>query len=155
MLTSLVWPQHINVRPSGVCSHPGDSVFKVHFFTPNFSPPGAGGCYDKKMCMCHGEHVTYHNPPLLYDLFRDPTESRPLTPDSEPRYAEILERTAKAVERHGSTLTHDPASAGAPPGADTIQMSWEKIWWRPWLQPCCGTFPFCGCKENPTHMQES
>uniref|UniRef100_A0A3Q1F3H5 Arylsulfatase H n=1 Tax=Acanthochromis polyacanthus TaxID=80966 RepID=A0A3Q1F3H5_9TELE len=113
---------------------PGDSIFKVHFFTPNFSPPGAVGCYDTKVCLCHGEHVTHHTPPLVYDLFHDPSESRPLTPDTEPRFAEILEQTAKAVERHKSTLTN------------------EQILWRPWLQPCCGTFPFCGCKEDTAQL---
>uniref|UniRef100_A0A3Q0RUE5 Arylsulfatase D n=1 Tax=Amphilophus citrinellus TaxID=61819 RepID=A0A3Q0RUE5_AMPCI len=123
---------------------PGDSVFKVHFFTPNFFPPGAGGCYDIKICLCHGEYVTYHNPPLLYDLFHDPAESHPLTPDTEPRYAEILEQTAKAMERHKSTLTNKRASADAH----------TEILWRPWLQPCCGTFPFCGCKENSTDTYE-
>uniref|UniRef100_A0A3Q1G1X7 Arylsulfatase H n=1 Tax=Acanthochromis polyacanthus TaxID=80966 RepID=A0A3Q1G1X7_9TELE len=103
---------------------PGDSIFKVHFFTPNFSPPGAVGCYDTKVCLCHGEHVTHHTPPLVYDLFHDPSESRPLTPDTEPRFAEILEQT----------------------------MTWSKILWRPWLQPCCGTFPFCGCKEDTAQL---
>uniref|UniRef100_A0A3B4URH1 Arylsulfatase D-like n=1 Tax=Seriola dumerili TaxID=41447 RepID=A0A3B4URH1_SERDU len=119
--------------------HPpgSDSIFKVHFFTPNFSPPGAGGCYDTKVCLCHGAHVTHHHPPLLYDIFHDPSESRPLTPDTEPRYAEILEQTAKAVERHQSTLTNKQVS--------------DNILWRPWLQPCCGTFPFCGCKEDTLH----
>uniref|UniRef100_A0A3Q4MYY9 Arylsulfatase H n=1 Tax=Neolamprologus brichardi TaxID=32507 RepID=A0A3Q4MYY9_NEOBR len=119
---------------------PGDSIYKVHFFTPNFFPPGAGGCYDTKICLCHGEHVTHHDPPLLYNLFHDPSESRPLTPDTEPRYAEILEQTAKAVERHKTEQ-----------GVE-LQLTWDKILWRPWLQPCCGTFPFCGCKENTTHM---
>ncbi|XP_024142000.1 arylsulfatase D [Oryzias melastigma] len=136
--------------------HPlgSDSVFKVHFFTPNFSPPGAGGCYDTKVCLCHGDHVTHHNPPLLFDLFHDPSESRPLTPDTEPRYAEVLERTAKAVMRHRSTLPPKMTSAGGASQASTDvhgvqnQMTWEKILWRPWLQPCCGTFPFCGCKED-------
>ncbi|RVE64419.1 hypothetical protein OJAV_G00125640 [Oryzias javanicus] len=136
--------------------HPpgSDSVFKVHFFTPNFSPPGAGGCYDTKVCLCHGDHVTHHNPPLLFDLFHDPSESRPLTPDTEPRYAEVLERTAKAVMRHQSTLPQKVTSAdGASQASADVhgvqnQMTWEKILWRPWLQPCCGTFPFCGCKEN-------
>uniref|UniRef100_A0A3B4X0G4 Arylsulfatase D n=1 Tax=Seriola lalandi dorsalis TaxID=1841481 RepID=A0A3B4X0G4_SERLL len=120
--------------------HPpgSDSIFKVHFFTPNFSPPGAGGCYDTKVCLCHGAHVTHHHPPLLYDIFHDPSESRPLTPDTEPRYAEILEQTAKAVEWHQSTLTNKQVS--------------DDILWRPWLQPCCGTFPFCGCKEDTLHV---
>ncbi|CAK6978208.1 arylsulfatase D [Scomber scombrus] len=132
--------------------HPpgSDSIFKIHFFTPNFSPPGAGGCYDTKVCLCHGEHVTHHNPPLLYDLFHDPSESRPLTPDTEPRYAEILEKTAKAVERHQNTLK-DLDSHTNTHGTSS-QMTWEKILWRPWLQPCCGTFPFCGCKEGATNI---
>uniref|UniRef100_A0A3Q1F7T0 Arylsulfatase H n=1 Tax=Acanthochromis polyacanthus TaxID=80966 RepID=A0A3Q1F7T0_9TELE len=113
--------------------HPpgSDSIFKVHFFTPNFSPPGAVGCYDTKVCLCHGEHVTHHTPPLVYDLFHDPSESRPLTPDTEPRFAEILDTAAQGVES---------------------QMTWSKILWRPWLQPCCGTFPFCGCKEDTAQL---
>ncbi|XP_029968370.1 arylsulfatase H [Salarias fasciatus] len=134
--------------------HPpgSDSIFKIHFFTPNFSPPGAVGCYDTHVCMCHGEHVTHHNPPLLYDLSRDPSESRPLSPETEPRYAEILEQTATAVARHESTLTSGQTSDEARPHAVQVQMTWEKILWRPWLQPCCGTFPFCRCKENMTHV---
>lgn len=135
-----------------LCFHPGDSIFKAHFFTPNFSPPGAGGCYDTKVCMCHGEHVTHHDPPLLYDLFHDPSESRPLTADTEPRYAEILEQTAKAVERHRDTLTDIQTSGDTNTDAASVQnqLTWEKILWRPWLQPCCGTFPLCSCKEDTT-----
>lgn len=136
------------VRALFVPIHPGDSIFKIHFFTPNFFPPGAGGCYDTKVCLCHGEHVTHHNPPLLYDLFHDPSESHPLTSDNEPRYAEILEETAKAVERHQNTFLDSHTNTHAT----STQMTWEKILWRPWLQPCCGTFPFCGCKESTTHI---
>lgn len=158
-LTEYIFCIHVLVHIlAGVCLHPGNSVFKVHFFTPNFSPPGAGGCYDTKVCLCHGEHVTYHNPPLLYDLFRDPSESRPLNPDTEPRYAEILEQTAKAVEKHQSTFTNKQASDDSHSHTSTdthsiqSQMTWEKILWRPWLQPCCGTFPFCYCKEDMMHI---
>ncbi|XP_054644169.1 arylsulfatase D isoform X1 [Dunckerocampus dactyliophorus] len=115
------------------------SIFKLHFFTPNFSPPGAIGCYDTNLCQCHGDGVTHHDPPLLYDLFHDPSESRPLSPDTEPRYAEVLHQTAKAIEKHQRSKQDVPN-----------QMTWEKILWRPWLQPCCGTFPFCGCKEDTT-----
>lgn len=119
-------------RPSS-----GDSIYKVHFFTPNFYPPGSGGCYDTVVCMCHGKHITHHEPPLLYDLLHDPSESRPLSPDTEPRYAEILKRSAEAVKKH------QQESVGVE-----NQLTWEKILWKPWLQPCCGTFPFCGCKEK-------
>ncbi|KAI4882906.1 hypothetical protein NFI96_019292, partial [Prochilodus magdalenae] len=119
--------------------HPpgSDSVFKVHFFTPNFSPPGAGGCYDTSVCLCHGEFVTYHDPPLMFDLSRDPSESIPLTSVTEPRHGEVLLRVRQAVEEHQKTLS-------------TVekQLSWSNILWKPWLQPCCGTFPFCSCSES-------
>ncbi|XP_061698588.1 arylsulfatase D isoform X2 [Syngnathoides biaculeatus] len=120
--------------------HPADSdsIFKVHFSTPNFSPPGAVGCHDTQICLCHGEHVTHHDPPLLYDLFRDPSESRPLDPGEEPRHAEVLREVAEAADEHRRSLA----------GKQPEQLTWEKILWRPWLQPCCGTFPFCGCKEE-------
>ncbi|KAL0963666.1 hypothetical protein UPYG_G00309310 [Umbra pygmaea] len=140
--------------------HPpgSDSIYKVHYFTPNFSPPGAGGCYDTKVCLCHGDHVTHHNPPLMFDLNTDPSEAQPLTPDTEPRHQEVLRQIARAVELHRATLTHThPEKLPEHGQQDTVyprseyvpyQLSWEKILWRPWLQPCCGTFPFCGCKEN-------
>ncbi|XP_037136718.1 arylsulfatase D [Syngnathus acus] len=120
--------------------HPpdSDSIFKVHFVTPNFSPPGAVGCYDPGTCSCHGEHVTRHDPPLLYDLLRDPSESQPLGPETEPRYAEVLHRITEAMHTHQLSLVDKQPN----------QMTWDKILWRPWLQPCCGTFPFCGCKED-------
>lgn len=121
--------------------HPADSdsVFKVHYFTPNFSPPGAIGCYDIKICMCHGDYVTYHDPPLMFDLSRDPSESQLLTPDTEPRYTEVLERVKSAVIEHRKTLK--PAEK---------QLTWANVMWKPWLQPCCGNFPFCSCSED--HM---
>ncbi|KAL0185093.1 hypothetical protein M9458_020789, partial [Cirrhinus mrigala] len=109
----------------------------VHFFTPNFSPAGAVGCYDINICMCHGDYVTYHSPPLLFDLSRDPSESRPLSPETEPRFAEALERVRRAVTEHRRTLT--PVEK---------QLTWANILWKPWLQPCCGTFPFCSCEET-------
>uniref|UniRef100_A0A8C6S5D0 Arylsulfatase D n=1 Tax=Neogobius melanostomus TaxID=47308 RepID=A0A8C6S5D0_9GOBI len=124
---------YCGVNLNAVRWHPpgSESIFKAHLFTPNFSPEGAVGCYRTGVCMCHGEHVTHHNPPLLYDLHHDPSESRPLTPELEPRYHEAL-REVGAVHSDG------------PSG----QLSWGQILWRPWLQPCCGTFPLCGCKEQ-------
>ncbi|XP_042620414.1 arylsulfatase D-like [Cyprinus carpio] len=119
--------------------HPPDSesIFKVHFFTPNFSLAGAVGCYHTGVCMCHRPFVTYHNPPLVFELSRDPSESRPLSPDTEPRLAEVLERVKRAVTEHRRTLA--PVEK---------QLTWTKVLWKPWLQPCCGTFPFCSCEES-------
>ncbi|KAG1956199.1 arylsulfatase D [Pimephales promelas] len=121
--------------------HDSDSIFKVHFFTPNFSPAGAVGCYDTGVCGCHRESVTYHDPPLVFELLRDPSESLPLTPETEPRFSEVLERVRQAVEDH--RRTHTPVEN---------QLTWKHTLWRPWLQPCCGTFPFCSCSENSSHL---
>ncbi|NWI62309.1 ARSD Arylsulfatase, partial [Todus mexicanus] len=66
--------------------HQKDSgaIWKAHYVTPVFRPPGAGGCYDRGFCPCFGEGVTHHDPPLLFDLSRDPSEAKPLTADIEP-----------------------------------------------------------------------
>ncbi|CAL8372483.1 unnamed protein product [Arctogadus glacialis] len=139
-----------------------DSVFKVHYVTPVFSPAGTGGCSDQEFCSCYGDHVTSHDPPLVYDLLHDPTESRPLSPANERRFAEVLRRVDEAVEVHRGTLpgghltegtlnegpvTRGPRTKGPEHGVPN-QMSWDHILWKPWLQPCCGTFPFCGCQDN-------
>ncbi|XP_028846185.1 arylsulfatase D isoform X2 [Denticeps clupeoides] len=116
--------------------HNSNAIFKVHFFTPNFSPPGAGGCYETKHCMCHGGYVTYHNPPLMFNLAEDPSERTALTAETEPRYTEVLRQISQAVEEHRKTLQPVPN-----------QLSWGNVLWKPWLQPCCGTFPFCSCSE--------
>ncbi|XP_034043110.1 arylsulfatase D isoform X2 [Thalassophryne amazonica] len=133
--------------------HPpgSNSIFKVHFFTPNFFPPGTGACHNLGICLCH-DHVTHHNPPLVFDLFYDPSESHQLSPDTEPRFDEILKQTAEAVERHQSTFpnTGVPDGTGSHTSTHGVpnQLTWQEIVWKPWLQPCCGTFPFCGCKEE-------
>ncbi|XP_058886007.1 arylsulfatase D isoform X1 [Acipenser ruthenus] len=116
--------------------HPqnSDAIYKAHFFTPNFSPEGAGGCYTIHICRCDEGFVTPHNPPLLFDLSKDPSESTPLSPDEEPLFFEIMQRIQGAVKEHKETLTQVPH-----------QLSWNNVLWKPWLQPCCGTFPFCSC----------
>uniref|UniRef100_UPI00398F0CF1 arylsulfatase H-like n=1 Tax=Pristiophorus japonicus TaxID=55135 RepID=UPI00398F0CF1 len=111
-----------------------DSVWKAHFFTPKFE---VGACYQSETCWCHGNHVSYHDPPLLFDLSKDPSEAHPLSPATEPLYHEIQSRIRSGVEEHRKTLTPVP-----------LQLSWDNILWKPWLQPCCGTFPFCWCDED-------
>uniref|UniRef100_A0A8C5Y2Q9 Arylsulfatase D n=1 Tax=Microcebus murinus TaxID=30608 RepID=A0A8C5Y2Q9_MICMU len=112
-------------------------VWKVHYTTPRFQPAGAGACYGRGICPCSGEGVTQHSPPLLFDLSADPSEARPLRPDSEPLYHAVLARVGEAVARHGETLSPVPE-----------QFSVSSIMWKPWLQPCCGLFPFCSCQED-------
>uniref|UniRef100_A0A2K6M3I2 Arylsulfatase L n=2 Tax=Rhinopithecus bieti TaxID=61621 RepID=A0A2K6M3I2_RHIBE len=113
------------------------SVWKVHYTTPQFHPEGAGACYGRGVCPCSGEGVTHHRPPLLFDLSRDPSEARPLTPDSEPLYHAVIARVGAAVSEHRHTLSPVPQ-----------QFSTSNILWKPWLQPCCGHFPFCLCHED-------
>ncbi|XP_042316975.1 arylsulfatase H isoform X1 [Sceloporus undulatus] len=120
------------------------NVWKAHYVTPVFQPEGAGGCYETVFCVCSGKGVKHHNPPLLFELSRDPSEAVPLTPDTEPLFHVVLKRIEKALEEHRSTLTPVPE-----------QMSLSNIVWKPWLQPCCGTFPFCCCdkeKEKDEHF---
>ncbi|XP_053243264.1 arylsulfatase H-like isoform X1 [Podarcis raffonei] len=122
--------------------HQKDSgnVWKVHYMTPIFHPEGSGGCYNIIFCQCSGKYVRQHDPPLLFDLSRDPSEAVPLSPDTEPLFHEVLKRIGRAVEEHRRTLT--PVQS---------QLSFGHNIWKPWLQPCCGTFPFCWCdkeKEN-------
>ncbi|XP_069492837.1 arylsulfatase D-like isoform X2 [Ambystoma mexicanum] len=113
------------------------AVWKAHYMTPIFKPEGAGGCYDTTVCDCTGEHVATHDPPLLFELTRDPSEAEPLSQDTEPRFKEIIQRIDQAVEVHRKTITPVPQQLSAINNA-----------WKPWLQPCCGTFPMCWCDKE-------
>ncbi|NWQ76751.1 ARSD Arylsulfatase, partial [Columbina picui] len=122
--------------------HQKDSgaVWKAHYVTPVFHPLGAGACYGKGICPCFGEGVTHHDPPLLFDLSRDLSEAKPLSADTEPLFDIVIRKIGRAIEEHRRTLTPVPE-----------QLSLYNVMWKPWLQPCCGTFPFCWCdKEGDT-----
>ncbi|XP_040390274.1 arylsulfatase H-like isoform X4 [Cygnus olor] len=120
------------------------AIWKAHYVTPNFHPLGAGACYDRGFCPCFGEGVTHHEPPLLFDLSRDPSEAKPLSADTEPLFDAVIEQTGRAIEEHRRTLTPVPQ-----------QLSLYNVVWKPWLQPCCGTFPFCWCdKEGDSELDD-
>ncbi|XP_053562423.1 steryl-sulfatase isoform X2 [Bombina bombina] len=115
-----------------------NSVWKVLFFTPNFNPEGSSGCYDTHVCFCFGDFVTYHNPPLLFDLSKDPKEERPLTPQTEPNFDQILQIVQQATEKHKKTLQ-----------AVHNQLTWNNVIWKPWLQACCSSWlDFCYCDND-------
>ncbi|XP_006903244.1 PREDICTED: arylsulfatase H [Elephantulus edwardii] len=113
-----------------------DTTWKVHFVTPKFSPEAAGACYGSDMCPCSG-HVTHHDPPLLFDVSRDPSESQPLSPDNTALFDSVMRRVEAAIQDHRRSLTPVPP-----------QFSVFHTLWKPWLQPCCGDFPFCGCDKE-------
>ncbi|XP_072118724.1 steryl-sulfatase-like isoform X3 [Mobula birostris] len=130
---------YCNSDLSAVRWHPrnGTAVWKAHFFTPNFNPE-LKGCFDIHACMCHGQFITHHDPPLLYDLLKDPSETSPVTPTSEPRYHQILKVMLAAVEDHKRSVTAVPS-----------QLSLSNILWKPWLQPCCSTpWQSCQCSNE-------
>ncbi|NXU32967.1 ARSD Arylsulfatase, partial [Thalassarche chlororhynchos] len=124
--------------------HQKDSgaIWKAHYVTPVFHPLGAGACYDRGFCPCFGEGVTHHDPPLLFDLSRDPSEAKPLSADTEPLFDAVIRKIGRAIEEHRRTLTPVPE-----------QLSFYNVVWKPWLQPCCGTFPFCWCDKEGDSTQ--
>lgn len=125
-------------QPSVILSFPpAGAVWKAHYVTPIFSPPGAGACYDRGFCPCFGEGVTHHEPPLLFELSQDPSEAKPLSADTEPLFDTVIRKIGRAIEEHRRTLTPVPE-----------QLSVSNVVWKPWLQPCCGTFPFCWCDKE-------
>ncbi|KAM3934289.1 arylsulfatase H-like [Leptodactylus fuscus] len=119
------------------------ALWKAHYMTPVFSPEGAGACYDTVICACEGDGVTHHDPPLLFELSADPSESHPLDSHVDPQYKTVLDRIKMAVVEHQKTITAVP-----------MQFSFLNNLWRPWLQPCCGTFPFCWCDKEDGNVTE-
>ncbi|XP_055964622.1 LOW QUALITY PROTEIN: arylsulfatase L-like [Sorex fumeus] len=114
------------------------AVWKVHYVTPRFHPPGAGACYGRGVCPCSGPGVIEHDPPLLFNLASDPGETRPLSVHTEPRFPEVVARVRRAVEEHRRTVS--PVA---------LQLDAGNVW-KPWLQPCCGRFPLCWCDDHET-----
>ncbi|XP_014915611.1 steryl-sulfatase [Poecilia latipinna] len=120
--------------------HPpnSSSVWKAFYFTPDFYPADKTTCFHTHVCFCTPDHVTYHDPPLLFDLSKDPSESRPLTADTEPAFYSILAAMKQAVEVHQKSVK--PVES---------QLSAAHIMWKPWLQPCCSTFTqLCQCQQD-------
>uniref|UniRef100_A0A8C0ZU90 Steryl-sulfatase n=1 Tax=Castor canadensis TaxID=51338 RepID=A0A8C0ZU90_CASCN len=117
------------------------AIWKVHYRTPIFHPEGAGACYGKGVCPCAGEQVAEHDPPLLFELSEDPSETRALTPDTEPSFFQVVGRVQQAVDEHRRTLSPVHQQLG------TLLNTW-----RPWLQPCCGLFPLCACDRENDHQ---
>lgn len=111
-----------------IFSSAGSSTWKAFYFTPNFYPENGTACFHTHVCFCTAAHVTYHSPPLLFDLSRDPSETTPLTPDTEPAFDAVLRAMQEAVEAHQRTVK--PVES---------QLSLGNVMWKPWLQPCRST----------------
>ncbi|KAM4601587.1 steryl-sulfatase [Polymixia lowei] len=137
---------YCNAYLNAVRWHPRNSsaVWKAFYFTPNFYPENGTACFHTHACFCTADYVTYHDPPLLFDLTADPSESAPLTPDAEPAFRPVLAAMAEAAERHRSSVR---------PADD--QMSVGNVLWKPWLQPCCSSLAdLCGCRRDQATTAE-
>eukprot|EP01103_Thecamoeba_quadrilineata_P003116 TRINITY_DN12935_c0_g1_i1.p1 TRINITY_DN12935_c0_g1~~TRINITY_DN12935_c0_g1_i1.p1 ORF type:complete len:591 (-),score=95.63 TRINITY_DN12935_c0_g1_i1:75-1637(-) len=105
--------------------------YKAHFVTPKWED-GLNNCPSTTICACYGQK---EEPPLLYDLESDPSESTPLDPKSS-LYSNILESMKQARDAHSLHLITPVSQLDSLP--------------RPWLMPCCNP-PFCKCTYNDTH----
>ncbi|CAH2220487.1 arylsulfatase D-like [Pelobates cultripes] len=113
-----------------------DTVWKVHYISPKFSPEGSGMCRATKLCSCSGNDVIYHVPPLLFNLMSDPSEKYPISQETAP-YSQVLQKIQLAVAEHNMTLSQVPQ-----------QLYGSNNRWLPSLQVCCGVFPFCSCNKE-------
>ncbi|XP_028636056.1 arylsulfatase E-like [Grammomys surdaster] len=118
-------------------------LWKVHFATPTFNPPGSGSCMGRVLCPCAGA-VTEHDPPLLYELLSDPGEARPLAPGAEPAHAEAVAKLRQEHDRHLRSLVQVPQQMGSLYNT-----------WLPWLQPCCGQFCTCDLEGGARSDEDS
>ncbi|KAG7258506.1 hypothetical protein CRUP_014639 [Coryphaenoides rupestris] len=125
------------------------AVWKAFYFTPDFTPGGGDACFHTRVCFCTPAFVTRHDPPLLYDLSRDPSEAAALTPATEPAFHAVLAAMEEAVGRHRRSL--EPPG----PGAGHHQLSLGNILWKPWLQPCCSSLGrLCACRRDDRLLAE-
>ncbi|ELW66639.1 Steryl-sulfatase [Tupaia chinensis] len=123
----------------------GTSIWKAFLFTPNFTPKAANGCFSTHVCFCFGKFITPHDPPLLFDISKDPSERSPVTPSTEPRFHEILRVMREAADSHTKTLLEVPN-----------QLSLGNIFWKPWLQLCCPSSGLsCRCDREKQDQRVS
>jgi arylsulfatase A-like enzyme len=80
-----------------------DNVWKLYYFTPKYK---VGEYKCPFVCMCFGDYVIQHNPPLFYNIAKDPAEDYLIDINSSPRYQKIYQEINKAVESHKKSITY-------------------------------------------------
>jgi hypothetical protein len=103
----------------------------MHFSTPIWDE-GKNNCPSKVICGCSGSDVKIENPPLLFDLEEDVSETKPIPPEST-LYQSVSKRINDSLSNLKSTLVFPPSSLHSL--------------FNPFLMPCCN-FPFCECSED-------
>ena len=64
---------------------------------------GTDYCIDKGVCDCHGDRVTVHKQPLLFDITNDPAENTPIAADI-PKYQEVMKHIYPAIKVHKESI---------------------------------------------------
>ncbi|KAM4045872.1 steryl-sulfatase [Anomaloglossus baeobatrachus] len=114
------------------------SVWKAFFFSPIFHPEDSEACFNSHVCPCCGHLITQHDPPLLFDLSKDPGEKNPLTPQTEANFYNILRTIEEATANHRKNI----------PVVDN-QLTLNNVIWKPWLQTCCSSWlELCNCDHD-------
>ena len=111
-----------------------DGRYKVVFASANWEP-GFDCCPSSSICGCDGGSVTQHDPPLIFDLDSDISESAPLP--QENGYDVLRDRIKNAVQVHLESFQNDP-------GQQPNQMS---LMQNLLLLPCCEA-PKCACNRD-------
>ncbi|XP_022103822.1 steryl-sulfatase-like [Acanthaster planci] len=116
----------------------GDITYKLHFTTSRLVPGihGVMGCFQTYTCDCTGSFTDRHDPPLVYNLTMDPSETSPLD-SSNPRVQGVVGKVGEAVARHRKTI----------PQQQLHQFGILQLFPRPWDRPRCGSFPFYSCTD--------
>lgn len=109
----------------------GRDVYKVHYATPRWIGDSEGCGF---MCHCNERHVTRHDPPLLYNIAKDPSE-KTLLDSSDPENRKIIQVIGDAVRSHRRGVDEVPS-----------QFAFGRMAPRPWLQPYCN-FPYFDCVD--------
>tara|TARA_B100000795_G_scaffold238288_1_gene199299 strand:+ start:1577 stop:3397 length:1821 start_codon:yes stop_codon:yes gene_type:complete len=87
--------------------------YKLHYFTAvveeNALAKGGrpGSCPSDSICGCSGSNVKIQNPPLVFDIEKDQSETTPLTVDQYPTVEggeSFVELVAKAVKVHQNSI---------------------------------------------------
>ena len=116
---------------------PGPSVYKALYATPLWQD-GTERCVTGFVCDCYGNAVVRHDPPRLYDVTRDPGETRPLDPSTSGNQR-ILQELRDHIIAHEARLAHTRGVVN--------QFAWRRVLpLLPWVQPCCN-FPYCYCTD--------
>ena len=107
-------------------------VYKVFYGTHKWLPGTVQCGY---VCDCNDPGVDWHDPPLMYNIAKDPSETTPLD-ITETKYKVILGKIQELLEEHKKSI--EPVES---------QFRRPNVLPRPWLQLCCN-WPHCHCEEE-------